>query len=154
MAHVKESPRPGTNETGTNKLGQDGTPYRHHNSTPSPASLRINLSKRTEVMLDFVAEGLASGAFPVYYLPCAIQCIYWAGHEDGVKHVMPRLKNAEYARDQYYEQAHNPGKTLTNIRERRFNQAAERWEHVEDTVERYYRTLLDASTPEQAGGQR
>lgn len=118
----------------------------------------LTLSERTATMLDYVALSLQLDRVQVWELPAPIQCVYFAGVHHGEMRSTGQLREAltqaEYDRDRYYEQAHNSGKQFTEIVQRRIDQAAQRWEHLDSGREFFSRVLDEATSPLGEGGSK
>lgn len=118
----------------------------------------IELSDRTAAMLDFVVLALHQDHVQAWELPAPIQGVYFAGVLHGEMRSIEPLKRAlaqaEYDRDRYYEQLHNPGKALTDMLQRRIDEAAQRWEHLDSSREFMAHVLDDATKPVGIGGKK
>ena len=95
--------------------------------------------------LEVVLHLLESGRLELRELAPALRAWYFAGFNAGRASLEPALAAAEYDRDRYFEQLHNPGRKFTDMIRRRVDQAAEVNANEADAT-KYYMAVLEAAT--------
>ena len=100
--------------------------------------------------LEFYLEQLQAGGIGLQQLAPGLRAWYYAGYNDGRASLEPALAAAEYDRDRYFEQLHNPGRRFSDMIHRRLDQAAEANASEADATKYYTAVLEAATTPRRA----
>ncbi|MFD2674809.1 hypothetical protein [Gulosibacter bifidus] len=97
--------------------------------------------EQIEELLDQV---MAGGIGLHQVAPC-LRAWYFAGYNEALAKLAPQLHAAEYDRDRYYEQLHNPGKQFSEMVQRRIDQAAIQHQDEPSPI-KFYSAVIDAAT--------
>lgn len=118
--------------------------------------MRFDIGRSVADDLDYWLDKLMRGEVEIWQFHPALGAWFMAGeiagagraaerYEPQLNRLRNQLAHAEYDRDRYFEQLHNPGRRFTDMVARRIDQAAEANANEVDAI-KYYAAVLEAAT--------
>lgn len=83
----------------------------------------IHISPQAQQGLDDMLHQLRTGQIGLWHLPFEIRAFYWAGFADAEVTYKTQLEQLQHEADMFYELWMNPGKKLSQMKQRRIDQA-------------------------------